>query len=196
MNVVEIDIPFTLDEILEIYAPLLMSMYADRLPAPVRYVATMASPALKLSERLGRNFDPMRIGTMTGTGLSHHGWIDLNERRTRLRWACRRLFTEVDVLLTPVVAFTAPHHNTTGNMYTRSLQVDGNKRLYTDHFSWIALATTAFLPATSAPVGVTPEGLPVNVQVIGDYLDDRTTIHFAELLAEVRGGFQPPPPPC
>ena len=195
-NVVEIDIPFTLDEILEIYAPLLMSMFADRLPAPVRYFTTMASPVLKLSERLGRNFDPMRIGTLTGTGLSHHGWIDLNERRTRLRWACRRLFTEVDVLLTPVVAFAAPHHNTTGIMYTRSLQVDGERRLYTDHFSWIALATTAFLPATSAPIGVTPEGLPVNVQIIGDYLDDHTTIHFAELLAEIRGGFQPPPPPC
>ena len=28
---------------------------------------------------------------------------------------------------------------------------------------------------------------------IGDYLDDRTTIKFAELLSEVRGGFQPPP---
>ena len=51
------------------------------------------------------------------------------------------------------------------------------------------------LPATSAPVGMTPEGLPVNVQIIGDYLDEQTTIHFAELLAEVRGGFQPPPLP-
>ena len=42
---------------------------------------------------------------------------------------------------------------------------------------------------------MTPEGLPVNVQIIGDYLDEQTTIHFAELLAEVRGGFQPPPLP-
>ena len=66
---------------------------------------------------------------------------------------------------------------------------------YTDYFSWMALATTAHLPATSAPVGVTSEGLPVNVQIIGDYHDDQTTIHFAELLAEVRGCFQPPPLP-
>ena len=82
------------------------------------------------------------------------------------------------------------------HIYTRSLQVDGERRHYTDHFSWMALATTAYLPATSAPVGITPEGLPVNVQIIGDYLDDQTTIHFAELLAEVRGGFQPPPLPA
>ncbi len=194
-NVVEIDIPFTLDEVLEIYAPLLMSMFSDRLPGLVRYLATTASPALKLSERLGHYFDPMRTGTLAGTGLSHKAWLDLDERRTKLRWTCRRIFSEFDVLLTPVVAFTAPHHNTKGNLFTRSLQVDGERRRYSDHFSWIALATTAFLPATSAPVGVTSEGLPVNVQVIGDYLDDLTTIQFAELLAEVRGGFQPPPLP-
>ena len=195
-NIVEIGIPFTLDQVLEIYAPLLMSMFTDRLPAPVRYLATAASPLAKLSERLGLNRDPTRSGTRTGAGLSHHDWLDLNERRTRLRWACRRLFSTVDVLLTPAAAFAAPHHNTTGNLYTRSLRVDGKRRRYTDHFSWIALATTAYLPATSAPIGITPDGLPVNVQIIGDYLDDQTTIQFAELLAEIRGGFQPPPPPC
>ncbi len=192
-NVVEIEIPFTLDEVLGIYAPLLMSMFTDRLPAPVRYLATAASPLTRLSERLGLNRDPVRSGTRTGTGLSHHDWLDLNERRMRLRWACRRLFSDIDVLLTPVAAFAAPHHNTRGNLYTRSLRVDGQRRRYTDHFSWIALATTAYLPATSAPIGITPDGLPVNVQIISDYLDDRTTIQFAELLAEVRGGFQPPP---
>ena len=194
-NIVEIDVPFTLDEILAIYAPLLMSIFTDRLPAAVRYLATAASPVAKLSERLGLNSDPVRAGTRAGTGLSHHDWLDLNERRARLRWACRKLFSEVDVLLTPVVAFAAPHHNTTGNIYTRSLRVDRKRRRYTDHFSWIALATTAYLPATSAPIGITPDGLPVNIQIIGDHLDDQTTIKFAELLAEVRGGFQPPPPP-
>ena len=191
----EIDIPFTVDEILEIYAPLLMPMFSDRLPALARHPASTAGSAWKLSERLARGSDPMRSGTLTGAGLSHKGWLDLHERRTKLRWACRREFSEVDVLLTPVVAFAAPHHNAKGNICTRSLQVDGERRRYTDHFSWMALATTAYLPATSAPVGITPEGLPVNVQIVGDYLDDQTTIHFAELLAQVRGGFQPPPLP-
>ena len=160
----EIDIPFTLDEILEIYVPLLVPIFSEVEPAPVRYLARAAGaalPALKLCERLGYNLDPVRAGSLAGAGLSHRGWLDLNERRTRLRWTCRKLFSEVDVLLTPVAAFAAPHHHTTGNKYTRSLRVDDKRRPYTDHLSWTALATTAYLPATSAPVGVTPDGLPV-----------------------------------
>lgn len=195
-NIVEIEVPFTLDEVLEIYAPLLVPIFSDTTPAPIRYLARAASPTvpvLRLFERLGYNLDPIRAGSLTGAGLSHKGRLDLNERRTRLRRTCRELFSQVDVLLTPAAAFTAPHHNTTGSKYTRSIRVDGKRRPYTDHLSWIAPATTADLPATSAPVGVTPEGLPVNVQIIGDYLEDRTTIQFADLLAEVRGGFQPPP---
>ena len=196
-NVVEVDIGFTLDEILEVYVPLLVQIFFDIEPAPVRYLTRTASPAagvLRLSKRLGYDLDPIRVGSLAGAGLSHRGWLDLNERRTRLRRACRTLFREVDVLLTPAAAFAAPHHNITGNKYTRSIRVDGKRRPYTDHLCWPALATTAYLPATSAPVGVTPEGLPVNVQIVGDYLDDHTTIKFAELLAEVRGGFEPPPP--
>ncbi len=197
-NVVEIDVPFSLDEILEIYVPLLVPVLSGTVPAPVRHIARAAAPAvsaLRLGERLGYNLHPVRAGSLTGAGLSHKGWLGLNERRTQLRWACRKLFSQVDVLLTPVTAFAAPHHNTTGNKYTRTLLVDGKRRPDPDHLSWIALATTAYLPATSAPVGVTPQGLPVNVQIIGDYLDDQTTIQFAELLAEVRGGFRSPPLP-
>ena len=197
-RVVEVDVPFSLDEILDIYVPLLVPVLSDAVPAAVRHLARATSPAvsaLRLGERLGYRLDPVRAGSLTGAGLSHRRWLGLNERRTQLRWACRKLFSEVDVLLTPVTAFVAPHHNTTGNKYTRSLLVDGKRRPDTDHLSWIALATTAYLPATSAPVGVTPQGLPVNVQVIGDYLDDQTTIQFAELLAEVRGGFRSPPLP-
>ena len=126
--------------------------------------------------------------------LSHADWNRANEGRARLRWQCHELFKDIDVLLTPVGPVTAFPHQTGGNHLTRRLTVNGKKRPYMDHVSWIALATTAFLPATSAPVGLTPEGLPVNMQVIGPFLGDKTSIRFAELLSEVRGGFRPPPP--
>ncbi|HEV8717191.1 MAG TPA: hypothetical protein VGX03_30770 [Candidatus Binatia bacterium] len=41
--------------------------------------------------------------------------------------------------------------------------------------------------------GVTPAGLPVGMQIVGPYLEDRTPIDFARRLAEVVGGFEAPP---
>ena len=53
-------------------------------------------------------------------------------------------------------------------------------------------ALPCHLPATVAPIGQTPGGLPVGAQIIGPYLEDRTTIEFAGLLGDVIGGFSPP----
>jgi amidase len=57
---------------------------------------------------------------------------------------------------------------------------------------WADLANVSYLPATVAPIGLTSDGLPVGVQIIGPYLEDRTTIHFAKLIEENFYGFQPP----
>jgi amidase len=44
-----------------------------------------------------------------------------------------------------------------------------------------------------APIDRSPACLPIGVQIIGPYLEDRTTIVFAELLEREFGGFVPPP---
>ncbi|MBD3171654.1 hypothetical protein GF326_04220 [Candidatus Bathyarchaeota archaeon] len=49
------------------------------------------------------------------------------------------------------------------------------------------------LPCTVAPVGFTDTGLPVGIQTLGPYLEDDTTIHFAELLEKVTRGYTEPP---
>ena len=47
--------------------------------------------------------------------------------------------------------------------------------------------------ATVAPVGLTAEGMPVGIQIIGPYLEDRTPMHIAKLMENITGGFVPPP---
>jgi len=48
------------------------------------------------------------------------------------------------------------------------------------------------LPATIAPIGLAKNGLPVGLQIVGPYLEDKTSIHFAGLLEETIGGFMAP----
>jgi amidase len=44
-----------------------------------------------------------------------------------------------------------------------------------------------------APIGRSPSGLPIGVQIIGPFLEDRTTIAFAGLMEREFGGFVSPP---
>ena len=54
------------------------------------------------------------------------------------------------------------------------------------------MASLFGLPATVVPIAQSAEGLPVGVQIIGPYLEDRTTIAFAGLVEREFGGFVPP----
>jgi amidase len=57
----------------------------------------------------------------------------------------------------------------------------------------VAPAALPGLPAVAAPIGRTPGGLPVGVQIIGPLFEDDTALTFAELLGAVIGGYEPPP---
>ncbi len=192
-QLVELALPFTLADIVPRYLRLLLGVIGDDMPAPLKALTRLLRPHYALAEKLGIPTDLMSMNASRGMHQSHAAWARANEGRAKLRWTCHEIFNEIDVLLTPVVPTTAFPHQTGGNHLSRRILVDGKKRPYLDHIPWASLATTAYLPATSAPVGVTPEGLPVNVQIIGPFLGDQTTIRFAELLAEVHGGFRPPP---
>ena len=46
---------------------------------------------------------------------------------------------------------------------------------------------------TAIPIGMSKDDLPISIQVLGPYLEDRTTIEFARLVGEEIGGYQRPP---
>lgn len=192
VELVDLSLPFTLADIVPRYVELLLGVVGADMPAPLRALTRLLLPHYALTGALGLQSDLLSRHAARGMHQSHADWNRANESRNRLRWTCHELFQDIDVLLTPVVPVPAFLHQTEGNQLTRKLVVNGRKRPYMDHIPWIALATTAYLPATTAPVGVTPEGLPVGVQIVGPHLGDKTTIRFAELLADVHGGFVAP----
>jgi amidase len=129
---------------------------------------------------------------LRGITASHAEWIRASRARGALRGQWFNLFQEVDVVLCPpmpTVAFPHDHSRPFG----RELDVDGAKTPYYDQMAWSAIATLNGLPATVAPIGRSETGLPIGVQIIGNYLEDKTTIAFADLIEREFGGFTPPP---
>ena len=130
----------------------------------------------------------VRFGTQ-----QHRDWIVANEMREQMRACWATFFRDYDVLLCPVSPFAATPHDHSEPFHERTVTVGGEPRLYADQFMWAGAIGMALLPATVAPIGRLSNGLPVGVQIVGPYLEDRTTIDVARRLAEVMGGFEPPP---
>jgi amidase len=49
--------------------------------------------------------------------------------------------------------------------------------------------TVANLPATAIPTGRLIDGLPMGIQAVAPYLEDRTSLRFAALVEQELGGF-------
>jgi amidase len=124
---------------------------------------------------------------------SHLSWLRLCEKRVALqrRWA--EWFADWDVLLCPVSMTAAIPHQHEGEFATRETVVDGSARPYLMHTFWTGNIGVAGLPSAVPPIGRTEAGLPVGIQVVAPYLHDRTAVRVAGLVAEVVGGYEPPP---
>ena len=59
--------------------------------------------------------------------------------------------------------------------------------------SGIKSSTDSYLPSTVFPTGLASNGLPVGLQAIGGPFQDHLTIEFTRQVADVLGGFVPPP---
>ncbi len=126
--------------------------------------------------------------------LAHSGrmslaeWERLREDRYRLRRAWRDFFLEWDAVICPAASTPAFRHDVEREGLAGQLQrrrmIDGADAPYMSQLMWPGLATVANLPATVAPLGRSPEGLPIGAQIIGPYLEDRTTLRLAGLIGQ------------
>jgi amidase len=114
-------------------------------------------------------------------------------RRVAARAVWQEYFRTHDALLLPTTFVAAFPHDPTPDVMNRRLATPEGPRDYMDLSFWISFATLTGLPATTAPVGLTRNNLPVGIQIVGPYLEDATPIDIAGRLADVVGGFTPPP---
>ena len=151
----------------------------------------LISSATEISDSDGEN----SAASGGGRGLDHRAWDVLHRRRGEMRQRWAEFFTDIDVLLCPVTVVPPFRHvhSTDGSNWANATLADHGDRHYSDLIGWSALIGSAYLPVTVPPIGRTDDGLPVGIQVVAPYLNDRTSLAFARRMADVLGGYEPPP---
>ncbi|HEX5325346.1 MAG TPA: amidase family protein, partial [Acetobacteraceae bacterium] len=112
-------------------------------------------------------------------------------QRMRRAWAA--FFKDWDVFLCPAAASPAQPHDHAGERWERTIAVNGRRVPATDQMFWAGISCFFLLPASVAPLGTAPSGLPIGVQIVGPQFGDRTTIQFARLLEQSWRSFVAPP---
>ena len=170
-----------------LYMRMLMSFLAATL-TPETYAGAQVAAAALSPDDISLGAERLR-----GTTLSHRDWVIADGGRTRLRAQWRELFKTFDAVICPIMPTPAYPHDHAPDQEARRIRVDGKDIIYPDQLAWPGIATLPGLPSTAIPTGFAPDGLPVGVQIVGPWLEDRTTIKLAELIEREFGGFKPPP---
>lgn len=171
----------------EVYALLNHAVVAYGLPPKVR--ARIQAQASRFSPNdLSHQALQARGARMT-PGLYQQ--IDQRRRAQKRQWAS--FFSRYDVVLCPPAPVAAIPHDHGPDIHARRLMVNGEPRPYLDFLLWASLATGADLPALSAPVMHSRDGLPLGAQIIAPFGEDRTAIAVGAILEGLGSRFTPPP---
>jgi amidase len=169
-----------------LYMRVLMSFLAASF-TPEDYAGAQAGAAA-----LSPDDTSLAAERLRGITLGHRDWLFADGGRTRLRAQWRELFKGFDAVICPVMPTPAYPHDHSPDQETRRINIDGRDFSYPDQLAWAGIATLPGLPATAIPLGLS-EGLPIGVQIVGPWLEDRTPLRLAELIEREFGGFVPPP---
>jgi amidase len=170
-----------------LYMRMLMSFLAASFPPETYADAQAAAAALPASAT------SLAAERLRGIAQSHRDWLMDEGARGRLRAQWRELFKTYDAVICPIMPTPAYPHDHSEDQEKRRIRIDGKDYVYPDQLSWPGIATLPGLPSTAIPTGFSPDGLPVGVQIVGPWLEDRTPLRLAELIEREFGGFKPPP---
>jgi len=156
------------------------------------FAAQMVAAEQKLDPNDGGYYAQMvRANTQT-----HREWLIASNRRHQLRHAWAEFFNDWDVLLCPNAATAAFPHSMPGERWERMILVNGTPQPATTQMWWAGISGMCGLPGTAAPIGLSPEELPLSVQIVGPQYGDFSTIRFAQLIEREYYAFVPAPAYC
>lgn len=129
---------------------------------------------------MGPDFDRITLSQYAG----------MKAERYRLTQVVNRMLEPYDALVCPVAMRPAFQHCPPGT----PLDVDGQPVDYEPAQIWYTcLFNITGHPAVSLPLGLSSEGLPIGVQVVGKRWEEMKLLAAAAALGQVTGPFQRPP---
>ena len=149
--------------------------------------------SLTAETAFGGGDGPFGAWIASATAQSLRDWLDLIEHRENLRKQWATFFETTDILICPVMSTVAFPHDHRGVDHVaqmgRTVEINGKQAPYLDNLRWPGLITVAHLPSTVIPTLRFVEGMPAGVQAVSGFLNDRTTLRFAQRLHDVLGGY-------
>jgi Asp-tRNA(Asn)/Glu-tRNA(Gln) amidotransferase A subunit family amidase len=119
--------------------------------------------------------------------LTGENLLDVWIRRDELRARFLRQMQQYEILLCPAAAIPAFRHG------ERSWQVDGQTVNYLDAWSYAEFFNLLGNPAVVVPVGRSPEGQPIGVQIVGQPWEEEQALSVAAALEKRCGAWKTPP---
>ena len=132
--------------------------------------------------------DEVKRRVLIGTYVLSAGYYDAyylkaQKIRTLIKRDFDKVFADVDLLLTP----TAP-----SAAFAIGDRADDPIQMYLNDVFTVP-ANLAGLPGISVPAGLSDDGLPLGLQLIGRAFDEETVLRAAGVLEEASGFTAPPP---
>ena len=110
-------------------------------------------------------------------------WMDRDVARADLM----RQMNPHRILICPVASVPAFRHG------ERRWTIDGRDVGYLDAMTYTQWFNVLGNPAAVVPVGMSPEGLPIGVQVVGRPFEEELVLTVAAAIEEECGGYRRPP---
>lgn len=113
--------------------------------------------------------------------------LDMWVQRDMVRVEIFQQMREFPILLCPAAAIPAFHHG------ERSWKIEGKLVKYLDAWSYTEWFNLLGMPAAVVPMGRSPKGLPIGVQIAGKPWQEELVLSVAEALEQQRGEWQASP---
>ncbi len=168
-------------ETLDLYVSLFPYVISQGAPAFIRFLmgmqfrGTLLKGVTKYNRLMNKAFK-MDAG--------HYGEVLVKKAEITRRW--ETFFKKYDLLICPM-AFGPAYKRT--KIGTR-LSFDGQEMPYLDYvWPFTACFNASGNPAINIPLGMSPDGLPMGIQVVGPWWSEPELIQFAKLTAALTPGF-------